>query len=85
MLRRFNRFVRQGKRITVMGTENEQTETVGAVLFQYLLDADDISQRFTHLFFTKLEKSIVHPYPGKRLFAGVTFRLRDLIFVVGEN
>ena len=85
MLCRFNGCIGKGERIAVVGTKNKNTETVGAVFFQHLFDTDNIAEGFTHLFVTKLEKTVMHPDPGKRLFAGKALGLRNFIFVVREN
>ena len=68
-----------------MGAEDKDADGIGTVLIYRLLYRYYVSQGFAHLLFAKLHHAVMQPVFNKRLNAGETLRLGNLILMVGKD
>ena len=68
-----------------MRAENKNPDGIRAVFGQDVLDGQHIAQRFAHLFFADLQKSVMHPVFDKRFLPVKAFGLGDLILMMRED
>ena len=67
----------------MIGNE-EVSERVRTVMFQYVFDEEKVIQRLTHLFRVNGNKAVVYPIVDHRAVIATSFGLCDFIFMVRE-
>ena len=76
------------QRTAVVCTQDEKTHYLRIVLLKHGTDRKKVAQRFGHLFIINTHKTIMHPVihhlAGFALMAVCCFRLRNLVFMMGE-
>ena len=81
----FQAFVAKVQRAAVVVGNEEEAQGIGAVVFQDVLDEEEVVQRLTHLFRIDRDEAVVEPVFDHRLLAREGFGLGDFIFMMREN
>ena len=68
----------------MVGNE-EEAQGIGAVVFQNVLDQEEIVQGLAHLFRIDSDEAVVEPVFDHGLLAGERFGLSDFVFMVRED
>ena len=68
----------------MVGNE-EEPQGVRIIMFQYILDQEEVIQGFAHFFRIDRNEAVVEPVTDHRLLARIRFGLGDFIFMVREN